>query len=61
MPSGLISPRPPAAVVVAGVVVAAAWLPDLAGDGDPVEAGLVPLLAAVDPLLVRVGGENICI
>ena len=42
MPSGLISPRPPAAVVVAGVV-AAAWLPDLAGDGDPVEAGLVPL------------------
>ena len=54
MPSGLISPRPPAAV--AGVVAVAAWLPDLAGDGDPVEAGLVPLLAAVHPLLVGVGG-----
>ena len=54
MPSGLISPRPPAAV--AGVVAVAAWLPDLAGDGDPVEAGLVPLLAAVEPLLVGVGG-----
>ena len=55
MPSGLISPRPPAAV--AGVVAVAAWLPDLAGDGDPVEAGLVPLLARVHQL-VHVGGEG---
>ena len=49
IPSGLISPRPPAAVAGVAVVAVAAWLPDLAGDGDPVEAGLVPLLAAVDP------------
>ena len=56
-PSGLICPRLPAAAVAGVVVVvAAARLPDLAGDGDPVEAGLVPLLAAVEPLLVRVGG-----
>ena len=58
MPSGLISPRLPAAAVAGVVVVvAAARLPDLACDGDPVEAGLVPLLARVHQL-VHVGGEG---
>ena len=57
-PSGLICPRLPAAAVAGVVVVvAAARLPDLAGDGDPVEAGLVPLLARVHQL-VHVGGEG---
>ena len=56
-PSGLICPRLPAAVAGVVVVVAAARLPDLTGDGDPVEAGLVPLLARVHQL-VHVGGEG---